>query len=178
VSKIDERYNIPLDWRVANPYLILKLGQIARKANESDNRWTMVKKYSTETRSSNNTFASDAELLVPMESGKGYNFRGRIFVDVLAASDFKWQLTGPSVSLLRVFKQYFQDTNTGTLDVDSAFSQSVSILVGGVSQVIVLFEGICYPSADGAMSFQWAQVNSIAENTSVLKGSYIEWALI
>lgn len=140
--------------------------------------WTVVTKQTDEARNTTTTLADDAELAVPMEANTRYMIRGRIFFDCNATADIKWSLAGPSgLSLARVERRTIAAgaTTYGNVAVATAFG-SVSVTGTGTEGGYIAFEAVIATGANaGDLTFQWAQDTSNAGDSTVLRGSYLEY---
>jgi hypothetical protein len=155
---------------------------IDRPVDDRHRTWTTVTKIADESKTSDTTFADDAELTFPVEASKTYLLRGAIFFSTSATPDFKFQFTGPtSPTDITVRGAYYfvtgaSGTGSRTEFVDIAFS--VSHTVAGTNTgddgYVEFHMRLENGSNAGEVALQWAQFISDAASTSVLAGSYIE----
>jgi hypothetical protein len=169
-------FNIPKSWETACSYLTNKLNILEGKVNQP--KFTVVKKDKTETRISTSSFATDAKLFFAAEASSNYAFRCMVFFDTAAAADFKFQLIGPSGATTRYMWEALPPGAAAYSNIggNTAFSSSQSVLGAGTSGGYVQINGVVYSGTTaGEVALQWAQDTLTASNTSVLKGSYLEW---
>ena len=153
-------------------------------------RWVYVPKNNTTTIQSNINFADDPELKFSVPVGSKAEFRAEIYFTGSDAADFKYrhnvtnvlnggvivrsQFTPPTTNSLttpvtRSPETTFQGSNISVTWTVVATQHGYISLTGFVDAV----------GASGNMdfAFQWAQASSAAANTSVLRGSYIEYII-
>jgi hypothetical protein len=137
-----------------------------------------VVKQATESRTSTTVLANDAELFFPMEAGRSYRIHVNVYFVSTTAADFQYGVTGPlSPTLLAVSRIECSPLSTPSFgDLKSAYySSGVTCTSNGTGWVTV--EMLVHNGANaGTFAFTWAQNVSDASDTSVLKGSYLEYA--
>lgn len=140
--------------------------------------WNTVAKQSDEARVSSAVLTADGVLKFPVVSGGRYVARCKVFFDTAATPDFQWSLTGPALTRIRVERCYIVPAATAYtgIGVDTAGYTAAQALVGaGTTGGYVEFDLAVTPSADGTISFMWAQNTSDPAATTVLAGSFLEW---
>ncbi len=143
--------------------------QIANSSAGSS--WTKVNKTADESRNSTTTFSTDSALTFAMAANTAYQIRMFVFVDA-GAGNFKYQFTGPA-SPTSVRIMWF-DTANGANASDTAYSTSHAF--SGLANAWVMIDAVIVNGSNaGNFNFQWAQSTSNAANTTVLKGSYLEY---
>lgn len=135
-------------------------------------------RFGAEERTETTTLANDSELLIPVVSGKLCTFLFRVFFYTTAAADFKFDINGPSVTLLR-YKQWFLPNGTANpalsnYTLNTAFGATTVVTGAGVEGWVEI-DGIFVPSASGTLAFRWAQNTSNAAVTGVHGGSHAIW---
>lgn len=140
--------------------------------------WTMVKKASDQTKNSDTTLAADSALQFSMSANTRYTIRFHVAFSTTATPDFKFDLDGP-VSPTSVQFNTFRASHSGATVSNNrvtAFNASTSVTNTADGYGYIMGEGYVYNGANsGTFSFRWAQDTSDAGNTTVLKGSYIEY---
>jgi hypothetical protein len=142
--------------------------------------WVLLVKTADEIKRSNVTLSADAAIKFLMFAGRSYQFRAKIFFDSNSAADFKWRHSGPSSpSLVRVMRRNYACGDTAISDeaVDVAYSSADIVLdgAGSTGGYIEICGIIANGSTEGSFEFQWAQNSSHASDSTVLKGSFIEY---
>lgn len=143
--------------------------------------WTDVKKALDQSRSLTTTMAADDALTFNMAALTSYRVRGSVFFDTGANEDFKFDFSGPTATLLRIqtFGIRPAATALSNIRVETAYAQSRAAAGTGTVGGYVGFEGIVRNGATpGAFQFRWAPNTSGAVLTTVLAGSYIEYATV
>ena len=140
--------------------------------------WTAITKGADQTKNSNTTFAADDALTLAVTAQR-YLFRAVVFFDSAANPDIKFRWTGPSTSMqsLHIRAVVGGATAYANISVDKALSTTDSLAGTGASGVY-LMDGIVQFSANGTFALEWAQNTSDAANTTVLRGSYLEYRAI
>lgn len=144
--------------------------------------WTVVVKKIDETKSADTTLAADDELFVTLNTNTNYIIRGVLVIRTGAVPDIKFRFTGPTgptrVTIHAV------DYNTGGTVASAVMLDAYSaadMVVSGVgapateNQALHLFAQIENGTTIGKFNIEWAQNTSNASNTSVYKGSYLEY---
>lgn len=125
-------------------------------------------KSADETIVSDSTVTPDADLVLSLQANKQYLLIVSIFLDSVAAADFKHSLTLPSGATgVRVNEPLNATAPTATIDVttDSA------ILTDATEETFFYYAKIIMGSTAGDISFDWAQNTSNAGDTVLKKGS-------
>lgn len=143
--------------------------------------WTTITKTTTESRQSDTALTNDSTLQFSMTANTTYRIRLVVWFETPAAADFKYQIAGPG-GPTRVNCRRIDAVAKGTpafRALDSAYPGSTSLLAAVDGTGFVDAELDVENGATNAdFRFLWAQVTSTASNTSVLKGSYLEYAVV
>lgn len=136
--------------------------------------WKTVPKNSDESTLSDTTYNDDAALAFPVEANKKYAWRARIVYLSVGTGGIKTQWTGPASPNKNI---YYDHELMGASPTKYTSFSTPAYNQGGVQAgLIVDVEGILDNGANaGNVKLQWAQASSIASNTTVCKGSYIEY---
>ena len=149
-----------------------------------ESQWTTVSKAADETRSNTAVLAADTDLIITMAANTKYRIRGLVMAECLAASDFKFGITGPaSPTRIRLTSErglipaaggsVSAPTWAGYVAYDTT---GLSISSTGNFTGFVRIEGVITNGANpGDLSFTWGQNVAVAENTTVLAGSFLEY---
>ena len=142
--------------------------------------WTLAQKVIDESRVLSTTLANDGALVVSMSALTRYAIRAQILFDCNATADFKWALTGPTASLIRVTRSHRLAGATALAGIagDAAYTASQALAGTGTTAGMVEFFAIVAATVGGTFAFQWAQNTSNAGATTVLAGSYLEWMVV
>lgn len=154
---------------------------IPTSSSSSSGGWTKVTKTATETRASTSTLADDAALKFTMAANTTYQFRIRAWFETNATPDFKYKLNGPAgtTRLTATFAHGQPGAAPSWRATATTFATTADNPVGASSSGSVLFDGVIENGATGGdLVFQWAQNTLDVANTSVLKGSYLEYAVV
>ncbi|MEQ1519714.1 MAG: hypothetical protein ABL936_00415 [Aestuariivirga sp.] len=144
--------------------------------------WTSVFKTADQSRTNTTTLADDSTLVFTALASGIYTIRAKIFGSADAAPDVKFSLVGPSASgrssQISVLNGEGGPTSEAeTITASTTYISSTSILIAGVNRsfVIDISATITVGGSGGTVAFQWAQVTSSANNTTIGLGSYIEY---
>lgn len=145
--------------------------------------WTVVRKTADEARSNSTVLINDAALKVTLAANTRYALRGKMWFETAATPDFKWRHAGPaSPTLVRLRRAWILPggTSEAGLAVDTAYSAADLVLVGtGALGGCIELEGVVRNgSTAGDFRLQWAQNTANASPTTVLAGSYLEYAVV
>lgn len=140
----------------------------------------LVGKPNTETIQSSTVLHNDATLFFAMVANKAYRFELSVFFDTIAVADFKYRHTGPAApASVRIFRYSVPPSGVSMADVkvDTGYSASdVAVTGTGSAGGFIHLDGVIENGATaGNFTFQWAQNNSNAGDTSVLSGSHIAY---
>lgn len=142
--------------------------------------WTTITKATTETITSDATLGDDAELKFAMAANTTYRFRLAVMFETTSGNDFQYQLNGPAspTKVTVLCTHGAQGAAPATQVVDTSYGGTASgTMAGGTGVGSIRIEGIIENGANaGDLAFQWAAAVVLAQNSSVLKGSYIEYA--
>lgn len=153
----------------------------AAGGGSSGSSWTTVTKAATETRQSSTGNANDAELKFSMLANTTYRFRARIFVLSDPTPDFTYDVNGPAAPTLVSYCLTHVTTTSFTTFTNDAYAQNRTVTWGAdpLRPMLLEIDGIVQNGANaGDLCFRWAQSVSSAIDTSVLKGSYVEYAAL
>lgn len=146
----------------------------------SGSAWTTITKTATETITSDATLSDDAVLKFPMAANTTYRFRLAVMFETTGGNDFQYQLNGPAAptKVTVLCTHGAQGAAPATQVVDTSYGNTASgAMAGGTGVGSIRIEGIIENGANaGDLAFQWAAAVVLAQNSSVLKGSYIEYA--
>lgn len=142
--------------------------------------WTLVKATADLAKINTNAFANDTALNFAVTLGTCYAVRGMIWIDTTAAGDWKYNLVGPAMTIVRIWRM---DSVPATAVVSRApdvamLAASGQVITGTTTNGAVLsFEMMFIPSANGTVAFQHAQ-NAATNDTGAIRrrGSYLEYA--
>ena len=159
------------------------LGGLGDNDHPQYSRFRTVEKMVDETIASDDTLATDDTLFFAMAANTKYRLRGRVFFDTTAVAGFKYRHAGPAApDLVRVHRRDIYPGGVSDLSsvVDIAYSADDIVIGGGTGDGgYIELDGIIHNGANaGDFTFQWAQEVSDATDTTVLAGSYLEFARI
>lgn len=150
-----------------------------RDDDASASAWTLVKKTADETITSDAALSNDAALTFAMAANKAYAVRVVVGFSTTAGADFACGVTGPSSpTAVALFCQSMIAGGTGTVtQAAGSYAGSQMFPQSGVDgSGYAIFEGVVQNGGTaGTFALQWAQRNSDASNTTVLKGSTLEY---
>lgn len=161
-----------------------RLGYLASHRGRGQGRnatpWRVITKRHLEQRVSDAVLTDDAELRFFAKIGT-YRIRCAVIGATVAAADFQWGFTGPTVSPV-VSKANDMAASALTTENASlftaAFWPTAQVLSMGSGVFRLDIDVLAVTTAEGEIVFQWAQNVSNAGTTSVYKGSYIEYMLV
>ncbi len=135
------------------------------------------------TRNTNTTLADDPDLIFPVHPNEAYLFRGTVWYLTSAAADFKFTLSGPaSPASVRIKRHVIIPGGTAysNIAITTAFGGAGIAVVAtpGGDGLIEFHGGVTVGATAGNVAFSWAQNTSDAGPTTVLRGSYLEWARV
>ncbi len=141
--------------------------------------WQTIQKTSDQSKTNNNTLANDNTLSFSMAANTKYSVRMRIYFTAPANPDFKYALTGPGSSTVRVERK-LRAPNTTTLAIgaDTTYTGSTTVTGDANSNGYLEIDVIVQTGgSSGTFAFQWAQESSNGTASTVLAGSYLEYAV-
>jgi hypothetical protein len=144
--------------------------------------WTFIHKASTETIQSNNTLFNDAALKFNAVSGNTYFVKMKVIGASNATPDFKWDLNFTGTATISGF--FNRDmVNSGSsfsasFDTIAAFNVVTTVLNTAFYVFVLNIEFLMTVTADGLLSFRWAQNTSNGTDTEVRMGSYLEYRTV
>ena len=133
-------------------------------------------KTADETVNTSATLQNDDHLVATVVASTNYRFRLMLILDVETASDFKMALTMPAgATLTAIVYSLIADAN-GVSTLSNAWDgTSLAILNVSTTPGALVAEGLLSISTTaGSVQVQWAQNTSVAEDTIVKKGSYLD----
>ena len=145
--------------------------------------WTTVKKAADETITLSTTFQDDDELLFAMAANTYYIVRGTIFFLESANPGIKFQFTGPAAPNAVQGIGYgcggAVDSDALTVSSGPSYTTIIPIFSAGNGNGTFHFEMLIKNGVNaGNLVLQWAQQTSDAADTSVYKGSHIEYMAV
>lgn len=139
--------------------------------------WTLQSKAVDEARQSNTTITADDELVLTLDANTRYHIRGCVMFNTPAAADIKFDFNGPAFNDLSCSRWGIAGAGTAFagVAVDKAWAQ-VQSLTGTGSDGRYWFDILVdVAGASGDFQVRWAQDSSVASNTTVQRGSFLEW---
>lgn len=139
--------------------------------------WIPVRKIANEARSNTAVLVDDSELFFPTVAGAHYAIRSLIFFDTNVTANFlyRWNHTGINAGIRRLPFRAAGGTAPAYATVGNTFGTGEALTgtgtLGVIGDQIVLIVG----DPGGLFSFQWAQNTPNAGNTSLIRGSYVEY---
>lgn len=183
-------WKAPADWNAAGagPVEMSQaekdaVDQLLDIAGQTPKQVRLALKLAATTRNNNTTMSADPDLTFPVYPNEAYLFRGVVWFNTTAAADFKFTLLGPASPQSVIIKRHVVlpgATAYSNIGITTAFGGGGIAATGtGAGNGIVEFHGgVTVNSAAGDVAFSWAQNTSDAGPTSVLRGSYLEWARV
>lgn len=148
--------------------------------SQDDAFWTTVVKSTNTTRNNTDVSVADPELKFPIEADRAYLFSFRIWYETGSTPDFKFSLAGPASPDKIVLSRQYLAPNTsawGGIGTYTSYAGPATLINGtGGTQGIIELSGIIEngPNA-GDVEFLWAQNTATLADTTVLRGSYVEY---
>lgn len=142
--------------------------------------WTTVTKLATDTIQSDNTPNNDDELLFAMLANTTYRFRAVVHFTTDVTAGLDTIIAGPAAPTRVSIRKSIPASGTDDGQV-TTFASSYAATGGANAGTIgaILFEGVVENGANaGNLVIAWSQDVSQALDTSILKGSYIEHAVV
>ena len=119
-----------------------------------------------QTINDDDVMQNDNDLIIPVEANEVCEIQLILKMNLLAASDIRYQFDVPAGATMLLFKSYIYDD--GLQDFDA--TTPIYVLTSGLNYLWV--KAIYYGGANaGNIQFQWAQRVSTAEDTTVNKDS-------
>lgn len=146
--------------------------------------FTLLKKTSTTTKTSNANYADDDTLLFAMSANKTYIVRLKVFFLMAAACDIKFIIAGPaSPTQISFVRKEWEDVRatlvTSGKSVGAYADTELLATVAAQSEGLLEFDMVIQNGANaGNLSLQWAQITSSGAEAKVYKGSYLEYLQI
>ena len=127
-------------------------------------------KTADETVNNSNVLQNDNDLVLSLEANKIYTFELHLVVAMKANSDFKHAFTQPA-GVTSYMTRYSDSSTT----VAATATTTWSSLISSSNNIYIKFLGIIITTGTtGDFQLQWAQNTAVAEDTKVLKGSYLK----
>jgi hypothetical protein len=137
--------------------------------------WNFIPKTADETVNNSDVLQDDDVLQFAVSNGVTYCVRLSVFFAADFSADFKFSLAGPAITAAHIRYQSVYGT-TGSFGILNALGGTASITgSGGTAEGHIWIEATFTPSAGGTFKLQWAQNTAHVSNTTVYKGSYLEW---
>lgn len=139
--------------------------------------FTLIQKTSDETIQSDDTFGADSELKFAMAANTTYSIKINVGFNTSATADIKFELDGPASPT----NVAYSGERTATSGTDAsingvAYNTAHAITGTATGAGHAFFMVIVQNGANtGDFSLRWAQNTSDASNTTVLKGSTLEY---
>lgn len=135
-----------------------------------------------ETTNTDTTLSDDSELSFDVSANATYKFRFTIFYDTPTAADFKYEITCPAsptlVSITTTAIAPGATSETITRESSCSFGPNTITETSGTDGYLVI-DGVIQNGANaGSVDFQWAQNTSNGSDTTVYKGSLVEYVPI
>ena len=144
--------------------------------------WRPIYKTADETVTTDTVLSNDAALLFSVATSTKYSFRFRVWFDSAIAADFKFGINGPATpTIFRAAYTYIDPEGLDVTNTLSAYETTGIAVVYATTNTggYVSINGIIQNGSNaGSVSFTWAQNTSNAGNTTVLAGSYVEYAVL
>ena len=141
--------------------------------------WTLVMKTSDESHNSSATVADDATLRFTPTANTQYHIRLRCFFLTNATADLKYRMVHTGTTT-RVRRRVFRTATTDvaqTIELKTAFDAADVILsTTGLNPWLEEDITLQVGATPGEVKLQWGQVTSNAGPTTLLEGSYLEYA--
>lgn len=132
-----------------------------------------IVKAADETVNNSDVMQDDDELLFTPTINKVYGFTLRLFVDSPAARDLKVAFTLPTGATGEFNPALIWRSDAQILTKDILTPVTVPTGSSATSYIIPITGRIIMSSTAGDANFQWAQANASAEDSKVLKGSFL-----
>jgi len=144
--------------------------------------WTLVLKTANQTTISNTTLVDDTHLNFTMEANQVYSIRLEAYFNTNATADFKYGFRGTQAATdVHLRRDAIVGGGTGytTIGISTAYNTAGTALAGTGTDGYVSLAGFIENGANpSTFYFTWAQNTSNATNTTVFKGSYLEYCKV
>ena len=156
--------------------------QITRKTADE-----IVDSGSFGSRANSTTLGADTHLQVALAGATTYTVKGTVYYNSGTTPDFKYDLNysgGTTGNITSHIRQYPAGTTPSTdaelVGVTNAAVGSTNITSAGTTgdRGRISFEQVFTTDAAGTYSFRWAQQTGSTDDTTVLKGSFLERMVI
>lgn len=137
--------------------------------------WNTVIKPSDESTNTDTVLGDDAALLIPLAANTNYIVKGSIFVTTGATGDFKWAMNGPASPTRIIYGGTTAAAGGPDLAAQTSYDSPLAITQTSTDLIVELSAIIENGSNTGNLIFRWAQNTSNGTNTTVRKGSYMQW---
>jgi len=141
---------------------------------------TVVEKDSDETITTDSTLSNDAALTFSATANTAYIVEVFAKVDTTTNADFKHSITGPASATARGRSEYFtQDATTSECNSQAISDVCLYSITSGTGDGLLLARYLVQTAGtSGTVAFQWAQANSHADSTTVLKNSVLRYTAL
>ncbi len=144
--------------------------------------WTLVLKTANQTTISNTTLVDDTALNFTMEANATYAIRLEVYFNTNATADFKYGFRGTQAAAdVHIRRDAIVGGGTGysTIAISTAYNTAGTSLAGtGTDGYISLSGFIENGASPSTFYFTWAQNTSNATDSTVFKGSYLEYCKV
>lgn len=140
--------------------------------------WTLIKKRVDQTVNNSTTLQNDNELKFVYSANISFSWRLFLVYDTPATADFKLQLIiTPGVVISSTMHYAIAPSATAfeNIGTQTAGIVALSILSAAGTRGFFNAQGIFTSSLSSSFLVQWAQNTAVVGNTTVLKGSYLEF---
>lgn len=163
----DSSSSISVDWENKRLYGFWTIDAIASEI--------IVRKTTDETVTGSSTLQDDDEVYLPINANEVWQFEIVAFGKVDSALEgIKASVNGPAGNYVSYNVQIFATDTLSKSIQTQAYGTSVGALVVGANVMIYIKGYVDNGGTGGFINFQWAQQTAGANNTKILKGSYIK----
>jgi hypothetical protein len=131
---------------------------------------TRVSKPADETVNSSTTLQNDDDLFFSVSANKEYAFQIFLYLDIDGVPDFKFDFTFPTGTTYLIGGHY--DQNAMSIHTEATSARYVN---GGTDKWVFYTGTFVTAGTAGTVQLQWAQNSSNAADTTVKKGSWIQY---
>lgn len=143
--------------------------------------WKFIFKTSTQTKTADTTLADDSTLVKAILAGEVLRLQFRVLIqtdNIVMGYKFSLNYTGAATFVYNKAKYVIAGGVIETILSQSSLIGSTAVTGATSGVAYVDIDVLIEASTSGTISFQWAQSTSNASNLSVLKGSYLGYALV
>lgn len=125
-----------------------------------------------QSKTTDTSVADDSELSLSVVSGKEYIINGILFCTAASATpDINVSMSGPTGEIVYSVGELIATTGD---QIETDFTTNNNYALTSTSNFGIQFRGSFKATASGTFALQWAQKNSSADATTVLKGSFLK----